>query len=272
MTQPESEKSAKQEASKEESFEKRSLPTSYETEGLEYYELDGFRTADLHVNVNDHVPTDPRGAGAAHEPYGTHITRVAANKMVEKYWEEVTGSIPLPECSPEISKETTANNVNVAPANMSPEWESILKPTLMAAKGYVIFSREVITWLLAQRHCEGIKFYHCINHDKEHSLVLVGVDKNDRDLGEKSSRGSVIDMKFDDLRPKDTGELIAPQNSAIIEVGGPNKSLTGNKTVSMWDALKDKDDAYGQALHEYICRLSRERSNKQVHNDNEEKK
>jgi hypothetical protein len=184
----------------------------------------------------------------------------------------VTGSIPLPECPPETSKEATANNVHAAAANISPEWESILKPTLMAAKGYVIFSREVITWLLAQRHCEGIKFYHCINHEDKHSLVLVGVDKNDHDLGERSPRGSVIDIKFDDVRPKDTGELIAPQNSAIIEVGGPNKSLTGNKTVSMWDALKDKDDAYGQALREFFCREQRARSNKQVDQDSKEKK
>lgn len=269
MNQPKSEKNAKKQTARKQTAEKRSLPKSYETEGLEYYDVDVYRSVNLHVKVNDHTLSNDRSTEVPHEPYGTHITRLAANKMVEKYWKEVTGLVTLPECPPETLKETGSNDRNAA--NISPEWEDLLKPTLMATNGYVIFSREVINWLLAQRHCEGIKFYHCIYKEK-HSLVLVGVDKNDRDLGEKSPRGSIIDLKFDEGRRKDTGELIAPQNSAIIEVGGPNKGLSGNKAVSMWDALEDENDPYGQALREYICRISQERAKEQIDQKSEEKK
>jgi hypothetical protein len=46
------------------------------------------------------------------------------------------------------------------------------------------FPREVIEELLAQKGCAGIRFYFGTRPDGAFSLVLVGIDENERDMSD----------------------------------------------------------------------------------------
>ncbi len=48
----------------------------------------------------------------------------------------------------------------------------------------ITFNKDILLLLLSQSECEGIRFYYgCYPKSRDKTLVLVGVDKNDNDLG-----------------------------------------------------------------------------------------
>ncbi len=48
----------------------------------------------------------------------------------------------------------------------------------------ITFNKDILLLLLSQSACEGIRFYYgCYPNSRDKTLVLVGVDKNDNDLG-----------------------------------------------------------------------------------------
>lgn len=211
------------------------------------------------IEMNNH-PTPKRKDTGRHDPYGTPITKAAANKMVEQYWDNITGESLIEQIEIEADNEVK---------------DSALAKAMMAAPGYVIFNKEAIAFLLSQKNCTGIKFYFCLNHNNEKSLVLVGVDENDCDLGCISTKGSIIDMDFpESITPekvKNTAVIekyesgndaqsfsvgtgaVSREKSSIIEVGGPNFAT---KIVTLWDIHNDKiqDDSYGEAFKKYLKR------------------
>ncbi|GGM82749.1 hypothetical protein GCM10010967_13040 [Dyadobacter beijingensis] len=255
MDQPQSDSNI---AKQNEAYVEKSLPFSYKTNGLDYFSLDGFRERELEVYINRHEPKDPGNGGNDHDPYGTHITQVAANVMVRNYWHDVIAPILTPPDSANAQDTDDTDKENVVPGNLAPGWEAILKSALTAADGHVIFSREVINWLLAQQHCEGIKFYFCKNHKGERSLALVGVDQYNSDLGATSANGSVIQTDDTKRSAVQAPAVFGPEGSAIIEVGGPNKF------TSLWDAYSDMSSAYGAELREFIHSQAWTKSNGQV--------
>lgn len=48
--------------------------------------------------------------------------------------------------------------------------------------GAILFGKEAILQLFAQKGCEGIRFYICKNQEGEISLIAVGADMDGRDL------------------------------------------------------------------------------------------
>lgn len=55
-----------------------------------------------------------------------------------------------------------------------------------------LFPREPVQQLLAQKGCEGLRFYYGRNEDGTPALVLVGVDEDGNDMFD----GEVLDVHF----------------------------------------------------------------------------
>lgn len=90
----------------------------------------------------------------------------------------------------------------------------------------VFYGKETLMLLLAQANCEGIRFYFCKNQDNKQSLVLVGIDKNQQDLGLPDGAKTLIDRNLN---------LEGFQDNAVAnEVGGPKSLrdyLNSNKLI-----------------------------------------
>jgi len=116
-----------------------------------------------------------------------------------------------------------AQGKNSAGAKDEAEEQKILDSYLA-----VTFSKQVLLFLLAQHGCEGVRFYFCTNHLGGKSLVLVGVNEKDDDIG--APNGSII--------PKKGGSFTEAENqaTAIFEVGGP-------KTVKDYQAYFNDNKA-----------------------------
>jgi|GEM_PF-3189508 len=266
----------------------------FRTNGLDYDESipnweDRFPPANFTIDINKPSPnntnntTTTPGDGVV-STYGEYITKLAANKMVEKFWEDIMENLKgiLSLASSEVNSlaegaEATAEKKALTQSNLV---QSILDLT----PGYAIYNKESIAFLLSQKDCAGIKFYFCINHKKRLSLVLAGVDEKGCDLGVPSSQFSVIDR----LRPKPKQEeevnqseaisephasivennMSAPsrnaaptkldvkQSSALVEVGGPNTRTARAALTTLGDIIKPafriETDSYSVAFREFF--------------------
>ncbi|MBL6447607.1 hypothetical protein JMN32_14915 [Fulvivirga sp. 29W222] len=121
---------------------------------------------------------------------GRVISLKAATKMVHTHWKEQLDEIDSPEKEQEINKRTAA----------------------------ITFSKRTLLLLLSQENCEGIRFYICKspkpgNHlNLKTSLVLVGIGKNNQDLGVDGNDKSI----FRPYRSADDSS----NPTILIEVGG----------------------------------------------------
>ena len=88
----------------------------------------------------------------------------------------------------------------------------------------VIFGKEALLFLLGQAGCEGVRFYYCMGPNEKPSLVLVGVNIEEKDLGEET--GTIYDPESTNVPDKDPQQpkAVERQKSAIVEVGGTDKS------------------------------------------------
>lgn len=83
-----------------------------------------------------------------------------------------------------------------------------------------IFGKEALLFLLSQPGCDGIRFYYCLNPEHEKpSLVLVGVNKDQDEIGQKNK--FLFGDVNSDLMTNNAGTIsISKQSSALVEVGG----------------------------------------------------
>src|SRR5687767_11630464 len=69
---------------------------------------------------------------------------------------------------------------------------------IMNQTAAITFSKRLLLLLLSQKNCEGIRFYICRrpdpvdSNDLIRSLVMVGTDKDFKDLGASHPSGSII--------------------------------------------------------------------------------
>jgi hypothetical protein len=66
-----------------------------------------------------------------------------------------------------------------AAAEMLHKWQTAIPD---AQETYVDFGKETLLFLLSQAGCEGIRFYFCKNHNDAFSLILIGLDKESREI------------------------------------------------------------------------------------------
>jgi hypothetical protein len=66
-----------------------------------------------------------------------------------------------------------------AAAKMLDKWQTA-NPDVQET--YVDFGKETLLFILSQAGCEGIRFYFCKNHLDVISLVLIGLDKDEREI------------------------------------------------------------------------------------------
>jgi hypothetical protein len=98
---------------------------------------------------------------------------------------------------------------------------------------HISFSKDVLTMLLSQSGCAGIKFYYCKglkdeSGERKPSLILVGVNDDDKDLGTDAGTDSIIfwDETPGHEIPTDNGQQSKAQQTAAFEVGGTKKAVT----------------------------------------------
>ncbi len=120
--------------------------------------------------------------GFESESNGKVITKKAAQHFVKKYWN---------------SEKTQDPNETIS----------------------VIFNKRILTLLLAQKDCEGIRFYFANNNDGELTLVLVGVNSEDYDLG----ANYLTTRKYKTIILDDSNLYSDKEDTIIVEVGGGNK-------------------------------------------------
>lgn len=146
--------------------------------GWDHDQSNGFQTDKMLEFSYEEPPQYARGAGRV-------ITRHAAHEMVvKKFWSDLVNSSP--------TDKTIA----------------------------VSFSKRLLLLILSQQKCEGIRFYFCkrpkdpTNPESEmvNSLVLVGVDENDKDLGATSGKSSI----FNEVTPTRSSD---PEPTIMEEVG-----------------------------------------------------
>ncbi len=81
-----------------------------------------------------------------------------------------------------------------AAAAMLDKWQTAIPD---AQETYVDFGKETLLLLLSQEGAEGIRFYFCKNHHDAFSLILIGLDKESReincnDIGDYSKKQPLI--------------------------------------------------------------------------------
>jgi hypothetical protein len=95
----------------------------------------------------------------------------------------------------------------------------------------VIYSKEALMFLLTQPDCAGIRFFYCIGAEGKPSLILAGVDNNEKILGEENVINPTIPIKEEpDSQPVDL------QKAALFEVGG-NRTKSGIITRLEYEKL-----------------------------------
>lgn len=164
--------------------------------------------------------------------YGQAVTKRAANVMLRE----------------------KLRRVNEKLNKFAPNSEDERMKLLKEEDGLVIFSREVLSFVLCQPGCAGIKFYFCVNHEEERSLVFVGVDMAGNDIGEKRS---IMDQDLNLNNPNEQStQETTVQRSAIMEVGGPYKPPGSiNKLYTYYDIVVDKSKQlgdFGDIVRQYL--------------------
>ncbi len=92
----------------------------------------------------------------------------------------------------------------------------------------ITLGKEALLYIMTQKECEGIRFYFCKNHEKELSVVAVGVKNNPitdpataslaskaKDLGSPDGKLSIADVKINS--PQQVEEFF------LFEVGPPTR-------------------------------------------------
>lgn len=139
--------------------------------------------------------------------YGEPITSKAAIKMIKDgKWAKLRDKIQEARAAADQDQEKQMR------------YDRLLNTPLA-----VTFSREVLLFLLAQPTCAGVKFYFCTNHSGHQSLVLVGVNADNIDLGTKGSIVTKITEKAPEQESKTAGKDRAAEkeDTLVFEVGGP---------------------------------------------------
>jgi hypothetical protein len=102
------------------------------------------------------------------------------------------------------------------------------------------FSKDVLTMLLSQPKCDGIKFYYCMGlprgkeKKRRPSLVLVGVDDKGKDLRSREPNGSIITNKQENTDSDVDAQSFnaARQQTLVYEVGGVDRAGKAIKFLS----------------------------------------
>lgn len=255
----------------------------FTTKGLDYVESasnweDRFPEKEFAININKNSDdsTGTTAPGSQVVPnYGKYITQLAANKMIGRFLEAARERaieiIRVVEAEAKLSNEDEQINSEQNP--LTARQLFVLEQILISTHGYTVFSKEVLSFILSQKECVGIKFYFCINHENKLSLVLVGVDGKGGDIGASPENSSIFDYFNDKFQPEqktDTSEdsressekpvkdtentiLTERQSTAIVEVGGPND--TKASLVSLYDVLTRSEflpDSYTKSVKQFF--------------------
>ncbi|GAB4022487.1 hypothetical protein [Spirosoma koreense] len=158
----------------------------FKADGLDY---DGSKFVNKQITLNLEGSVTTTG-----EP----ITLQAARAMTDGYLQPIISRYKTLVASlGEKSSDTDITN----------EIDSLLDANIS-----VFYGKETLLLLLSQPDCEGIRFYFCKNHKDKQSLVLVGIDSNERDLGLPDEFKTIIDPDLKSF----------PEGVLAEEVGGPN--------------------------------------------------
>lgn len=255
----------------------------FTTKGLDYVESesnweDRFPEKEFAININKHGSnsTGTTTPGSQVVPnYGKYITQLAANKMIGRFLEAARErAIEIIRVVESEEKSSDEKNQTDSKQNLLTTRQLFaLEQILISTHGYTVFSKEVLSFILSQKECVGIKFYFCINHENKLSLVLVGVDAKGCDIGASPENCSIFDYfndKFQSEQKADTsqesrdpsGKAIKDtentiqsvrESTAIVEVGGPNDSKAS--LVSLYDVLTRSEflpDSYSKAVKEFF--------------------
>jgi hypothetical protein len=141
--------------------------------------------------------------------YGQPVTLAAACVMINNYHTALADSL----------KEAINNKDNVSQ-------EAILKEGLA-----VIFGKETLLRLLSQPNCEAIRFYSCINDVGRVSLVLSGIDKDEKDIiALRNGAENLLDIVAKRNASVQRGEILSLNTEVeLSEKGGPDDDGDGGK-------------------------------------------
>jgi hypothetical protein len=152
--------------------------------------------------------------------YGDLITKNLANQLVKAFIEY------FPEKVEKAFMNALRDKILLTDEQIKQVAGEVTKELSEIQIYKATFSKEVLTMLLSQPNCAGIKFYYCMGLAKDNfnqpkpSLVLVGVNNNDQDLNSQGKHGSII--KIEEVVERDTEArmVAAKQQTLVYEVGG----------------------------------------------------
>jgi hypothetical protein len=149
------------------------------------------------------------------EEMGTPVTRSAANAMVKGY--------------PELFKKELGDKLGIEISSFT---DAQIFSFMEAVMPYsVVFGKEALLFILAQKGCKGIRYYFCKNHKGKPSLVFVGIKSFLKDFG-GGKNGRIIDDADPIPDPVEsngnagTSKFAARQKTPIVEVGGTDPKLS----------------------------------------------
>jgi hypothetical protein len=188
--------------------------------------------------------------------FGESITVNLANKLVLEFFEEFNNRVASMFRNLLLSDRSTLTEEKIN--------EEVSRTIMEFAKIQIYqttFSREVLTMLLSQPNCAGVKFYYCMglakgeDNKSKPSLVLVGVDNKNRDLNSKGDieKKSIIYLKQTngEVYTDSVTGLTAPrQETLVYEVGGVDSK-----------AIKTLDEEYVEMAKSGLNFLSQNSSN-----------
>ncbi len=117
-------------------------------------------------------------------------------------------------------------------------WENYTGEQKKVKNVSVLFNRRILSFLLAQEDCEGIRFYFAKNDDEEDTLVLIGTDTFGHDLGtDYSVSNQVHEINEGKKLCKSLYNDKSPQQSdiedtLIAEIGGGNTFFDFGKDLT----------------------------------------
>jgi hypothetical protein len=120
-----------------------------------------------------------------HDFFSTDSDRIPAGskgQLILKGMHQTSGEFSPGELTYNVQSGVTGlgNPLTAdAAAQMLHKWQMAVPD---AQEVYVDFGKETLLFLLSQEGCEGIRFYFCKNHGDAFSLVLIGFDKEGREI------------------------------------------------------------------------------------------
>jgi hypothetical protein len=121
----------------------------------------------------------------AHDFFSTEVGRIPENskgQVILKGLHHQDGGFSPGELTYLIQENLTGRGDPItaaAAAQMLHKWQTTNSDI---QETHVDFGKETLLFLLSQAGCEGIRFYFCKNHLDVLSLVLIGLDKDEREI------------------------------------------------------------------------------------------